>query len=76
MNPMQGTPLTVTELETLATILNSAINHMAVTGKPAAYAWPKATLSQAVEDLCMGFYDIASTAVRAGGDDSLYTVIL
>ena len=55
--------LTITELETLAVMLDSASRHMAQARTPAGeYAWgdahPDSQLCDAIADMSIGFYQI------------------
>jgi hypothetical protein len=62
------TDITVTEIETLATMLNSAVHHMTTArNSDGSYPWYHADLSTAVTETCDGFYDIINRAYRASG---------
>lgn len=52
--------LTVTELETLATMLRSAQHHMV----KAPHAWPYPLLNDAADDMVRGFHDLQTDPWR------------
>jgi hypothetical protein len=69
--------LTVTEAETLAVILGSAIHHMStVTNRDGSYPWYHADLNIAVTEMCDGFYHVVNSALAAGATADLYQSFL
>ena len=65
---MNTTPdkLTETELETLATMIDSGNRHMARATDPVTHQlpWSNETLVAAVSEACDGFYDIQNRHAR------------
>jgi hypothetical protein len=65
------TPLTLTELETLAVMLDTGSQHMAsVKDDNGGYAWTNPTHAGAMSDMFAGFFQLRdNTAVMLAGPD-------
>ena len=65
------TPLTLAELETLATMLDTGTQHMNHARDPKGnYAWPIAQYSDAIAEMFAGFFEIRdNAAILAVGQD-------
>jgi hypothetical protein len=74
--------ITVTEIETLATMMKSAFHHMGTAHKYVSgdvlggYAWDRSILGPGVTEMCEGFYAIVNAATEAGATPDLYQSFL